>query len=232
VGTSQTLSGNRILDSLSTSSRERLQPHLELQRLARGRQLLDAGDPIRHAYFPVNGSISLLGLTDSGGSVELAAIGAEGFANTLLVLGASSTPHRLVVPIASSAYRISADIIRRESQRSPDLQQLVLRCVEQLLLQVTQSAICLTFHTLLQRIAGWLLACSERIRATTIELTHEFVAQILGVSRPRVSEALTTLESRRLIHQGLGRIHIVNRVGLQDVACDCHRGPANRPAQR
>jgi CRP-like cAMP-binding protein len=227
VGTSQTLSGNRILDALSTPSRERLQPHLELQRLMRGRQLLDAGDPIRHAYFPVNGGISLLGLTDSGGSVELAAIGAEGFANTLLVLGASSTPHRLLVPVASNAYRISADVIRRESQRSPDFQQLVLRCVNQLLLQLTQSAICLTFHTLLQRIAGWLLACSERIRATTIELTHELVAQILGVSRPRVSEALTSLESRRLIHQGLGRIHIVNRVGLQGVACDCHRGPAD-----
>jgi CRP-like cAMP-binding protein len=227
VGTSQTLSGNRILDALSTPSRERLQPHLELQRLMRGRQLLDAGDPIRHAYFPVNGGISLLGLTDSGGSVELAAIGAEGFANTLLVLGASSTPHRLLVPVASNAYRISADVIRRESQRSPDFQQLVLRCVNELLLQLTQSAICLTFHTLLQRISGWLLACSERIRATTIELTHELVAQILGVSRPRVSEALTTLESRRLIHQGLGRIHIVNRVGLKGVACDCHRGPAD-----
>jgi CRP-like cAMP-binding protein len=221
------LSGNRILDSLSTPSRERLQPYLELQSLTRGRQLLDAGDPIRHAYFPVNGGISLLGLTDSGGSVELAAIGAEGFANTLLVLGASSTPHRLLVPVASSAYRISADVVRRESQRNPDFQQLVLRCVDRLLLQLTQSAICLAFHTLLQRISGWLLACCERIRATTIELTHEFVAQILGVSRPRVSEAMTTLESRRLIHQGLGRIHLVNRVGLQDVACDCHRGPAD-----
>jgi CRP-like cAMP-binding protein len=232
VGTSQTLSGNRILDSLSAPLRERLQPHLELQSLTRGRQLLDAGDPIRHAYFPVNGSISLLGLTASGGSVELAAIGAEGFANTLIVLGASSTPHRLVVPIAASAYRLSADVIRRESQRNPEFQQIVLRCVEQLLFQLTQSAICLTFHTLLQRSAGWLLACSERIRATTIELTHEFVAQMLGVSRPRVSEALTTLESRRLIHQGLGRIHIVNRVGLQDVACDCHRGPVDRVAQR
>jgi CRP-like cAMP-binding protein len=232
VGISQAVSGNRILDALSTPSRERLQPHLELQRLTRGRQLLDAGDPIRHAYFPVSGSISLLGLTDSGGSVELAAIGAEGFANTLLVLGASSTPHRLVVPTAGSAYRISADIIRRESQRSPDFQQLVLRCVEELLLQLTRSAICLTFHTLLQRIAGWLLVCSERIRATTIELTHEFVAQILGVSRPRVSEALTTLESRRLIHQGMGRIHLVNRIGLQEVACECHRAPTDRATQR
>lgn len=209
-----------------------MQPHLELLRLTRGRQLLDAGDPIRHAYFPVNGSISLLGLTESGGSVELAAIGAEGFANTLLVLGASSAPHRLVVPMAGTAYRISADVVRRESQRNPDFQQLVLRCVEALVWQLTQSAICLTFHTLLQRLAGWLLVCVERLRTTTIELTHEFVAQILGVSRPRVSEALTMLESRRLVHQGMGRIHIVNRVGLQDVACECHRGPAARAAQR
>lgn len=225
MGIALTQNGNHVLDALSMSARERLQPHLELIRLPRGRQLLDSGDPIRHAFFPVNGFISALGITEGGDSIEIAAIGTEGFAGSQLALGARSSAHRLVVPVAGSAYRVSAEVIRREIRLNPEFQQLAFQCVEQLLMRITQSSICLTFHTLVQRTSGWLLTCNEYARAATIELTQDFIAQMLGVSRPRVSEALIALESRRLIHQGLGRIHIVDRHGLEDAACECHRNP-------
>ena len=231
VGVSLAQNGNDVLDALSTPSRERLQPHLELVRLTKGRQLLEAGDPIRHAFFPVNGFISLLGLTESGGSVEIAAVGTDGFTGSQLVLTAVESAHRLVVPVSGSAYRLSAEMIRREAQRDPQFQQLALQCVEQLLVRITQSSICLTFHTLLQRTSSWLLTCGEHARSATIELTHDFIAQMLGVSRPRVSEALMTLESRRLLHQGLGRIHLIDRHGLEEIACECYQSSHQSAAE-
>jgi CRP-like cAMP-binding protein len=225
MGTSLAQNGNQFLDAVSPDTRDRLHPHLELVRLIKGRQLLDAGDPIRHAMFPVNGFLSVLALTESGESVEVATIGAECFAGHQLLLGVKSSDHRLVAPISGSAYRVSADVIRREAQRNPQFQQDGLRCAGQVMFQISRAAVCLTFHPLAQRAAKWLLIYSERSRSTTIELTHEFIAQLLGASRPRVSEALMMLESRRLIHQGLARIHIVNRSGLEEAACECVREP-------
>src|SRR4051812_27777905 len=123
MGTTLAQNGNHLLDALSPDTRERLQSHLQLVRLIKGRLLLDAGDPIRHVYFPVNGFVSVLGLTDSGGSVEVAVIGTQCFAGSQVLLGTTSSDHRLLPPISGSAYRVSADVIRREAQHNHDFQE-------------------------------------------------------------------------------------------------------------
>ena len=80
-----------------------------------------------------------------------------------------------------------------------------------------------TFHALPPRICRWLLGTGDYAHANTIELTQEFIAHMLGVTRPKVAQALATLEARRWIHQGHGRIHIVDPKGLQHGSCTCSR---------
>jgi len=214
---------NGLLDGLSESTRERLRPHLQLRHLTHGRLLVDVGDPLRHAYFPTAGMISVLGLTPQGGALEVATVGATGCCGVLLALEATSSPHRVVVQLAGGAYRVPADVVRRELARSDDLRRALLHRANELLQQVTQSAICVSVHQVLPRLCRWLLVSHAHARSTTIDLTQEFIAHMLGVSRPRVSQALMVLEVRHVIHQGLGRIHIVDRHGLEDLSCDCYR---------
>lgn len=216
-------SANLLIDGLSASTRERLQPYTEFVHLAKGRLLADVDDVIRQTFFPVGGRISALALTESGDTIELAAIGNDGFTGVTVALGDRVSPHRLVVQIAGGAYRIPVDVVQRELQRSVDFQRAALHVVQRLLTQVTQSAMCLTFHPLPQRLCRWLLACYDGTQSNTIELTHEFLAQMLGVSRPKVSQALILLEAQHLIHQGHARIHLADRHGLERASCACYR---------
>jgi CRP-like cAMP-binding protein len=214
---------NGLLDGLSESTRERLRPHLQLVHLTHGRLLADVGDPLRHAYFPTAGMISVLGLTQQGDALEVATVGATGCCGVLLALQATSSPYRVVVQLPGGAYRVSADVVRRELARSNDLHRAFLRGANELLQQATQSAICATFHQVLPRLCRWLLVSRGHARSGTIDLTQEFIAQMLGVSRPRVSQSLMVLETRHMIHQGLGRIHMVDRDGLENLSCECYR---------
>ena len=211
------ITGNRLLDGLSERTRERLQPYLQLTHLRAGRVLEEPGEPVRYLYFPSAGLLSCVGVTLRGETLEVAVIGNDGCSAISL-----AAPHRLVVPLASAAYRVSADVVGREIQRSDDVRLSLSDWSSNVIAQCTQSAICVAFHPLVQRLSRWLLTARDQARSNTLELTQEFVAQMLGVSRPKVSQALMVLETRALIHQGLGRIHLIDRPGLQTLACECY----------
>src|SRR6185312_13522663 len=99
------------------------------------------------------------------------------------------SPHRVLVQMTGSAYRVSADVIRRELQRSDALRSAMSAAASHILAQCTQSIVCLAFHPLLPRLARWLLKARARTQSSSLELTHEFIGQMLGVSRPKVSQA-------------------------------------------
>jgi CRP-like cAMP-binding protein len=226
---------NTLLTTLPAPVRDRLRPYWALVSLAKGRVVCDAGEPIRSIYFPVAGMISILGITEAGQSLEVSTVGHDGFTGVALALDASTSPHRLVVQIPGSAHRIPADVIRRELRRHEEFEAAAQRCARALVGDLTQSAICLTFHTLPQRLARWLLVSRDRLQSNTIALTQESVSQMLGASRPRVSHVLMELEVRALIHQGLRRIHIVDVRGLERASCECYRlrkGGAGTSSQR
>jgi CRP-like cAMP-binding protein len=216
-------STNRLFDRLSAAARERLRPHTELVRLSRGRVLHDIGEPPRHAFLLLDGMVSLMPFTEDGNTLEVATVCNDGFVGLSLVLAGSPSLYQAIVQLPGDAYRINGDAFHREFRRGEDLQSLVLASVDDVLRQVVQSAICLSFHTMVPRLSRWLLVSRDCTRSNTIELTQEVIAHTLGLSRPKISHALVTLEQRHLIHQGHGRIHIVDPKGLEAISCDCYR---------
>jgi len=217
---------NRLFESLGPATRERLRPHVELVTLTRARVLCEPGDALRYAYFPLDGMLSLLGITEDGHSLEVATVGNEGMVGVPLALHGSASPYQVLVQMSGTAYRVRGDAFLRECLRGEDLHAAALAYASEVLQQVVQSAVCHAFHPLTPRVCRWLLASRARAQANTLALTQECLAQMLGVSRPRVSHALVMLEARHLIHQGRARIHIIDPTGLQLASCQC-----SRPAQ-
>jgi CRP-like cAMP-binding protein len=214
---------NRLFDSLGPATRERLRPHVELVTLAKGRVLCEPREVPRYAFFPLDGMISLLGTTEEGHTLELATAGSDGMVGVPLALNGSVSPYQVMVQMTGAAHRVRGEAFIRECQRCEDLHATSLTYAGHVMQQIVQSAICHAFHPLIQRVCRWLLASRDCAHANTIALTQEFVAQMLGVSRPKVSQTLAALEARGLIHQGHGRIHIIDPRGLQQGSCACYR---------
>ena len=190
--------------------------------------LSEPGDAPRYAFFPLDGMISLLASTEEGQALEVEMVGDDGFVGVPIVLNVRSSPYHVMVQVSSAAYRVHADAFAREFQRGGELHAIALTYVHGLMLQFVQSAICHSFHSLTPRLCRWLLVIRRCVHSNTIELTQECIAHMLGGSRPKVSHALVALEEKKLIHQGHGRIHIVDAQGLARSSCECYRGATDR----
>jgi len=213
---------NRLLAALPRSEYERVVPHLERVSLPQGKILFEAGDLVRHAYFPTDGVVSLLSITEDGETVEVAMVGKEGMTGVPIILRVGITPYRSMVQIPGEAMRIKADALTTEFNRNGHLQDLLLRYTHSLLAQVTQSAICNRFHTVDARLGRWLLVIRDRIRSETFYLTQEFIAHMLGTPRTVVTVAANKLQDAGLIRYKRGKITILNRQGLESAACECY----------
>ena len=202
-------------------------PYLERVHLPRGKVLFEAGDLIRHAHFPMNGVVSLLGMTEDGETVEVAMVGTEGMLGVPIVLRVGLTLHRSMVHIQADALRLSSDILRTEFNRNGQFQDLLLRYTHTLLAQLTQSAVCNRFHTVEARLGRWLLVIYDRVRRETFYLTQEFISHMLGTPRTVVTIAANKLQDAGFIHYRRGKITILNRQGLESAACECYRVVTN-----
>jgi CRP-like cAMP-binding protein len=213
---------NRLLSLLPKDEYRRLQPQLEGVLLPKGKVLYDMGDVMHHAYFPLSGMVSLLAMTHEGQTVEVAMIGNEGVIGLPIVLHANTAPYRVLVQIPGSACRIRSEEFRHEFQRDAALQEVLLRYTHSLIGQISQSAVCHRFHTVTQRLCRWLLIARDRVDTDDIELTQELIAHMLGIPRTGVSMAATELQDKALIRSRHGKIHIMNRKGLEAAACECY----------
>jgi CRP-like cAMP-binding protein len=214
---------NQLLASLPRVEFERLIPHLERVHLPRGKILFDVGEQIRYAHFPTNGVISLLCMSKDGETVEVAMVGNEGMLGIPTILRVGITPHRSMVHIPADALRISSDVLKREFDRNAQLQDLLLRFTQALLTQISQSVVCNRFHTVETRLGRWLLITNDRVKEETFYLTQEFISQMLGTPRTVVTIAANKLQDAGLIRYRRGKITILDRPGLESVACGCYR---------
>jgi CRP-like cAMP-binding protein len=214
--------GNGLLSALPRAEYERLSPHLELVRLAPGKILYNAGDAVRHAYFPKGGMICLLSTTESGRIIEVAMIGNEGMAGIPIILRSEAAPYQVMVQLAGNALRIKAGAVRAEFDRGGRLQHLLLRYTHTLLTQIAQSAACNRFHTVEERLCRWLLVSRDRVQTDTIRLTQEFLSQMLGAPRSSVTTVAVALQREGLIRYNRGQITILDRRGLETASCECY----------
>ena len=214
---------NRLIAALPRVELERLMPYLERVHLPRGEVLFEAGELIRYAHFPLNGVVSLLGMTEEGETVEVAMVGDEGMLGVPIILRAGITPHRCMVHIPADALRIRSEVLKLEFNRDGKLQDLLLRFTHAFIAQVSQSAICNRFHTVEARLGRWLLVIYDRVRRETFYLTQEFISHMLGTPRTVVTVAANKLQDAGFIRYRRGKITIRDREGLESAACECYR---------
>jgi CRP-like cAMP-binding protein len=124
---------------------------------------------------------------------------------------------------ASGGFRVKTEDIRAEFNLGKSFQKIVLRFVYSLMTQIGQTALCNRLHSVEQRLARWLLMTHDRAEADELTLTQEFLAVMLGVNRPTVTTAAITLQGGGFIKYSRGRITMLDREGLEDLACDCYR---------
>ena len=235
---------NLLLEALPAKDRERLLPELQLVRAALGSVLYDAGARIHHVFFPVEGIVSLLHITRTGKSTELAVIGRDGMVGASLFLGGETTPNQAVVQSAAVLYRLHGPRLVEAFAEGGALQLILLKYTQSLLRQISQTAVCNRHHTLEQRLCRWLLLSLDRLPHNKLQMTHDMIATMLGVRRQGVTEAAGRLEARHIVEYSRGLVTVLDRAKLEARACECYAavrdaaadwietGPRRRPLER
>jgi CRP-like cAMP-binding protein len=213
---------NKILAALPRAEYQALVPHLERVHLPQGKVLYEVGDFVTRAYFVTRGMVSLLSITEDGGTTEVAMVGKEGVVGVPIILRVGVMPYRSMVQIAGDALSIKADVMRAEFTRSARFQDLLLRYTHALLTQVSQSAVCNRFHTTEARLGRWLLVTRDRVGSDSFQLTQEFIAHMLGTPRTVVTVAANKLQDAGLIRYKRGQISILDPRMLEAAACECY----------
>jgi CRP-like cAMP-binding protein len=213
---------NRLLDGLPLKERNKVLNSCELVQLAFGAVLCEPSDPIQHVYFPLRGFISLVTTLAGHQPLEMGRIGNEGLLGATLLLGVDTVPMRSVVQGAGSALRMTTTQFRRALLDSPALLRNLNRYIYVSMLQLSQTAACTHFHEIEPRLARWLLLTHDRAHADHFHLTHQFLADMLGVRRSGVTIAAGALQLRKLIHYTRGQISILDRSGLEAASCECY----------
>ncbi len=213
---------NQLLAALPEAEFERWLPHLEQVELPLGRVLYESGATLEHVYFPTTAIVSLLYVMDDGASAEIAVVGFDGLVGISLFMGGESTPSRAVVQSAGFGYRLAAPLMKSEFERAGPVLHLLLRYVQALITQMSQTAVCNRHHSLDQQLCRWLLLSLDRLQGLELVMTQELIANMLGVRREGVTEGALKLQAAALIHYTRGRITVLDRAGLERRSCECY----------
>jgi len=213
---------NHLLRALPPGDRDRLAPALQPVELAVGTTLFRAEAAVEAAWFVDAGALSMLAGLEDGGLMEVGLVGQEGMAGLPLVFGTTVSPVEAMVQVAGRAQRVAAPAFRRALAECPGLRPLLLRYAQAFFAQVSQAAACNGSHVIEQRLARWLLMVHDRLGGDAVPLTHEFLAQMLGVRRSGVTIAAGILQTAGLIRYRRGHVAILDRRGLESAACECY----------
>jgi CRP-like cAMP-binding protein len=213
---------NRLLASLPPADFGRLAASLTPVTLSLKQFLIEADEPIEAAYFVETGMVSYLAYLEGGEAIEVGIIGTEGMVGMPLILGVDSAPAGAMVQMAGTALRISPTALRQAFNESEALRTHLLRYMQALYTQVSQTAVCNGHHSLEERLSRWLLMAHDRAEGDQFPMTHEFMALMLGVRRAGVTVTAGTLKQAGLIHYTNGHMTILDRPSLEAAACECY----------
>ena len=213
---------NHLLAALPAADFERLLPYLRPAALPLGAVLYESGSPMQHCYFPVSGLVSVLQTLEDGHMAEIAVIGNDGCVGVAILLGTRTTPSRAVVQIAGHAYRIDSDVVFSEFAKGGPLQGVLLRYVQSLIAQTSQTAACNRHHSIEQQLCRWLLMSLDRVPSNKVSMTQALISNMLGVRRGGITAAARKLQAEGLIANSRGNITVPDRAKLEARACECY----------
>jgi CRP-like cAMP-binding protein len=214
---------NHLIESLPHKARHNLLARGEPADLKLGAILCEPNQRYRHVYFPLTGFISLVATVGNRQPMEMRLIGNEGMLGVTLVLGIYTAPLRGVVQGPGTALRMTVAQLRHALRDSPALQRTLNRYLYLSIAQLSQTAACTQFHEVEARLARWLLMTHDRAHADHFHLTHQLLADMLGVRRSAVTIAAGALRRKKLIRYVRGKISILSRQGLEAASCECYQ---------
>ena len=213
---------NQLLAALPSVDFERLRPALEPIALPLGLIVREAGSHGRYAYFPVTGIVSIEQELANGDTTEVALTGNDGMVGLALILGGATSTSRAFVRAEGMGYRVRADLLLKEFERSRSLRKILLGHAQLLFTQVAQTIACRRRHSVEQQVCRVILSTIERLESDDLALTHELIAELIGTRRESVTLAAGELQMAGVIRYHRGRVKVLDRKALAGRACECH----------
>jgi len=213
---------NKLLASLPHEDFQLLIPHLASVQLASGTVLAEPGVEVDHAYFPSSGAVSLLVVMRDGKTIETGTVGREGVVGAMSGIAPCAWQVRAIAKLPMFARKIASTEFRKAVSSSRAIADLCIRCNEGPLTQARIGAACNAVHRFEARFCRWLLQTRDRAESDTIMLTHEFLAQMLGVRRTTVTETSNKIQAAGAISCSRGVIKIVDLDTLKAMSCECY----------
>lgn len=211
---------NSLLRNLGVDDIQRLSLHPVTFELLH--EIEFPGSPIENLFFVEDGMASMTTTFGDGSQVEVGMFGYESVIGVSALMGTKRSLNRVYTQIAGHGYSCPVQAAREEFRRGGAFHHLALRYVQAQLLQATQSAGCNAKHNVEQRLARWLLLCSDRAHSDSYDLSQDFLADMLGSTRPTLSLAAGILKEERIIEYSRGVIRILDPARLEKRACECY----------
>lgn len=213
---------NKVLLAIPGNEYELMRPDLTYIDLPHHLSLHEPTQTIEFAYFPNRGMVSQVVVTKDGQTVEVGVVGKEGFVGAGLAVGLTRSSVREVIQIAGDGFRVMGNALERILRSAPQLQMILNRHTGLQGMQVAQTAACNRLHDIQQRLSRWLLMTQDRVDASLLPITHDFIATMMGTDRSTVSLAALLMQKNGIINYVRGAVKIVNRRKLEKSVCECY----------
>jgi CRP-like cAMP-binding protein len=214
---------NRIIAKLPEEFRAMLMTYMERVTLHPAQVLYQEDQDFQYVYFPETAVVSLFSMLENGSSVGVGMIGNEGLVGIRVLSEALTIPYHAVVQKPGTALKVRAPMLREGLRLGSSLQPLLLDYTQGVLIQICQLAACNQLHSLEQKLVRWLLMMQDRVKSDTLLMTQDLLASMIGARRAGVTIAARTLQDTGLISYRRGIITIMDRVRLEEAACECYR---------
>src|SRR5271167_3494178 len=213
---------NRLLSATPDNEYKLMRADLTYIDLPSHLSLHEPAQKIEFVYFPNRGMVSQVVVTKDGRTVEVGVVGKEGYVGAGLAVGISRSPVREIIQIAGDGFRMKANALQRILRSAPQLQVILNRHTGLQGMQVSQTAACNRLHDIQQRLSRWLLMTQDRVDAGLLQITHDFIATMMGTDRSTVSVAALVMQKDGILDYVRGAVKIVNRRKLEKSACECY----------
>jgi len=213
---------NYLLAALPKDEFVRVESKLESISFKLGEVLYESGDKMDYVHFPTTAIISMLYVMENGATAEIGVVGNDGLIGNALFMGGDTTTSRAIIQSAGDSLRMKAKDVKAEFALGGMFQQMLLRYVQALMTQISQTAVCNRLHSVDQQLCRWLLLSHDRLKTDKLLMTHDLIANMLGVRREGVTLAAQKLAKRKLIKNVRGTITVIDRLGLEKAVCECY----------
>ncbi|KRB83863.1 Crp/Fnr family transcriptional regulator [Noviherbaspirillum sp. Root189] len=213
---------NLLLATLTDEQYGAIAPRLHTVPLKIKQVLFERNQPPQYVYFPCTCVLSILAYMLNGSAVEVGTVGNEGFIGIEVLAGGELSTETAVCQVDGNTLRMTVNDFKEATAGDTPLRRVAQRYMLVYLSLVSQSVACNRLHTIEERFARWILMTHDRVEGDHFYLTQEFIADMLGVHRPSVSLVASAFQQAGLIRYSRGRMSILNRQGLEELACECY----------